>query len=75
MTQAEGAADRAQRADLYRQAEGLLLGEEARIVPLYSGAAPWATQPWLKRSFAPTGGQYFDDWQLDWAAKRKALGR
>ncbi|MFN8472353.1 MAG: peptide ABC transporter substrate-binding protein [Anaerolineae bacterium] len=75
VTQAAGTADRTQRADLYRQAEAMLLADEARIVPLYSSAVPWATQPWLKRTFAPTGGQYFDEWQLDWAAKRKALGR
>ncbi len=75
VTQAAGTGDRAARADLYKQAEGLLLGDEARIIPLYSSATPWTTQPWLKRTFAPTGGQYFDDWQLDWSAKRKALGR
>ncbi|MFN8499106.1 MAG: peptide ABC transporter substrate-binding protein [Anaerolineae bacterium] len=75
VTQAAGVAERTQRADLYRQAEGVLLGDEARVVPLYSSASPWATQPWLKRAFVSAGGQYFDDWQLDWAAKRKALGR
>ena len=74
-TQADATADSGRRAELYREAEKTLLVDEARVIPLYYGALNVATQPWLKRQFPLNGGQNFDQWTLDWEAKRKALGK
>ena len=75
VAQAAGETDAAKRADLYKEAERRLLVDEARVVPLFASAVPWAKQPWLTRQFAVFGGQNFDEWKLDWDAKRKALGK
>lgn len=75
VAQAAGEADANRRVELYREAERVLLLEEARVTPLYTGAATWASQPWLTRQLMLYGGQNFDEWKLDWDAKRKALGK
>ena len=75
VAQAAGEPDAAKRADLYRQAEQALLVDEVRVAPLFATAAPWVKQPWLTRQYMVFGGQNFDEWKLDWEAKRKALGK
>ncbi|MCW5850734.1 MAG: peptide ABC transporter substrate-binding protein [Anaerolineae bacterium] len=75
VAQAAGEPDAAKRADLYREAERVLMVDEARVAPLFASAAPWVKQPWLSRQFTVFGGQNFDEWKLDWEAKRKALGK
>ncbi len=75
VAQAARETDAGKRADLYRQAEQALLVDEARVAPLFATAAPWVRQPWLTRQYMIFGGQNFDEWKLDWEAKRKALGK
>ncbi len=74
-TQAAAEADPARRAALYGDAERALLSDNALIAPLFSSADLVATQPWLTRQFPVSPAQSFDEWQLDWDAKRKALGK
>jgi ABC-type oligopeptide transport system substrate-binding subunit len=73
--QAAATTDPAQPASLAPEAERELLADETPAAPVYSSAVTVAVQPWLTRQFQITGGQNFDEWRLDWNAKRKALGK
>jgi len=73
--QAAAEGDPTQRAALYRDAERILLSDNPLIAPLFSSADLVASQPWLTRQFPVSPAQSFDEWRLDWDAKRKALGK
>lgn len=75
VAQAASEQEPGRRVELYTEAERLLLVDEARVAPLYTGATVWASQPWLTRQYPIHAGQDFDQWRLDWEAKRKALGK
>jgi len=73
--QAKMETDPAKRKELYREAERLLVEEEARIAPIYYYTTNMLTKPWLKRTVQALGGQHIDKWTIDWAAKKAALGK
>ena len=65
-------ADVEKRAELYREAEIILVEEEARIAPIYYYTTNMLTKPWLKRTVQAVGGQHINLWTLDWEAKKAA---
>jgi oligopeptide transport system substrate-binding protein len=72
-TRAAGAEqDPAVRLELYKKAEQLLSEEEAAYAPIYYYSTVNVTKPWLTRSFQKLGGQHWDKWTLDVAAKKAA---
>lgn len=68
-------SDVGKRAELYREAEIILVEEEARIAPIYYYTTNMLTKPWLKRTVQAVGGQHVNLWTLDWEAKKAALGK
>ena len=68
-------ADVAKRAELYREAEIILVDEEARIAPIYYYTVNILRKPWLKATYQLIGGQHINLWTLDWAAKKAATGQ
>ncbi len=65
-------SDVGKRAELYREAEIILVEEEARIAPIYYYTDNMLTKPWLKRTLQPVGGQHINLWTIDWQAKKAA---
>jgi len=72
--QAKIEADPEQRKALYREAERLLVDEEARIAPLVYARNMWVVKPWLEVTFQPLAGDHLDKWSIDWQAKKAARG-
>jgi oligopeptide transport system substrate-binding protein len=60
------------RKELYREAERILVEEEAAYAPIYYYTNPDLTKPWLNRTYQQLGGQHWDKWTLDWEAKQAA---
>jgi oligopeptide transport system substrate-binding protein len=60
------------RAELYREAERILVEEEAAYAPIYYYTIAELTKPWLNRTFNPFIGQHWDRWTIDWEAKKAA---
>jgi oligopeptide transport system substrate-binding protein len=60
------------RLELYREAERILVEEEAAYAPIYYYTNPDLTKPWLNRTYQQLGGQHFDKWTIDWEAKQAA---
>ena len=54
----------AKRLELYKQAEQILCGEKAAIAPLYYQTIVNLTKNYLKRIFAPMGGEHIKDWRI-----------
>jgi oligopeptide transport system substrate-binding protein len=73
--QAQIETDPEKRKELYREAERILVEEEARIAPIYYYTTNMLTKPWLKRTVQALGGQHIDKWTIDWEAKKAAIGR
>jgi len=71
--QAEKEQDPAMRADLYAQAEKLLVDTDAAITPIYYYTRVQMTKSYLQRVVNPMGGDPVDQWVLDAAAQ--AAGR
>ncbi|MBN1219383.1 MAG: protein kinase [Anaerolineae bacterium] len=68
--QASVETDPVVRAELYWQAEKLLVEEEAAILPLYYGAANWLVRPYVSSwNYRPYGGQHFWEWTIDEEAR------
>jgi len=63
-----------ERKTLYKQAEKILVDDEAAIAPIYFYTIVRVTKPWLTRNYLGLGGQDFFNWKIDWAAKKAALG-
>lgn len=63
--QAAQETDTATRIDLYAQAEELLNVTEAAIIPIYFYSANEMTKPYVERTFALGGQQYFYNWDIN----------
>jgi len=57
-------SDPAKRLELYKRAEQILCEEEAAIAPIYFYTWVRITKPYLKRTYAPMGGEHFRDWRI-----------
>jgi oligopeptide transport system substrate-binding protein len=73
-TQASLTTDPEERKELYREAERILVEEEAAYAPIYYYTRVVLNKPWLERSYQELGGEHWDLWTLDWEAKQEALG-
>jgi len=73
--QAKIETDPEKRKELYREAERLLVEEEARIAPLFYYTRVVVNKPWLTRTYQALGGEHLDRWSIDWEAKKAALGK
>jgi oligopeptide transport system substrate-binding protein len=68
-------ADPATREELYRQAEELLINEDVAIVPIYYYTYVRLYKPWLTKIVrSPVSGDPIAEWEIDWEAKKAALG-
>jgi len=56
--------DAATRANLYAQAEKILVNDAAALIPVYWYARGVLTQPWIKRTVAFTGRERYERWQI-----------
>ncbi|MBI5653362.1 MAG: peptide ABC transporter substrate-binding protein [Chloroflexi bacterium] len=56
--------DAAARANLYAQAEKILVNDAAVIMPVYWYTRGALTQPWIKRTVAFTGRERYERWQI-----------
>ncbi|MCK6579197.1 MAG: peptide ABC transporter substrate-binding protein [Anaerolineae bacterium] len=63
--QAAAATDLQARRDLYAQAEGLLVNEDAAIAPIYFYASNEMTKPYVERTYANDGKQRFENWDIN----------
>ncbi len=73
-SQAAMTTDSEERKELYREAERILVEEEAAYAPIYYYTRVVLNKPWLERSYQALGGEHWDLWTLDWEAKQEALG-
>jgi oligopeptide transport system substrate-binding protein len=64
--------DPAARAEMYREAERILVEEEAAYAPIYYYARNVLNKPWLTRTYQDLGGEHWDKWTIDWEAKKAA---
>jgi oligopeptide transport system substrate-binding protein len=64
--------DPAARAELYREAERILVEEEAAYAPIYYYSDLDLNKPWVNRTWQKLGGQHWDKWTIDWEAKQAA---
>jgi len=62
--QAAALYDPAKRAELYMQAETLLVEDQAVIMPLYHQRRMFCTKPWVQRAYALTGIEHIDRWKV-----------
>jgi oligopeptide transport system substrate-binding protein len=62
--QAAAETDTATRIDLYSQAEDILIVQDAAIIPIYFYSANEMTKPYVERTFALGGQQYFYNWDI-----------
>jgi len=62
--QAARESDPAKRYELYKRSEQILCEEEAAIAPIYFYTFQIMVKPHLKRTFAPLGGEHFDEWKV-----------
>ncbi|MDW8318590.1 MAG: peptide ABC transporter substrate-binding protein [Anaerolineae bacterium] len=69
---ARRSTDPEERRALYREAERILADTAAAFAPLYHYNVVNVTKPYLQRTFYTLGGNRFETWTLDWAAKQKA---
>jgi oligopeptide transport system substrate-binding protein len=62
--QAARETDPAKRYELYKRSEQILCEEECAIAPIYFYTVQAMVKPYLKRTFAPLGGEHFDQWKI-----------
>ena len=62
--QAARESDPAVRLDLYRQAETLMCDTDAGIVPIYFYTMVKLTKPYVVRTYAPLGGEHWEQWDI-----------
>jgi oligopeptide transport system substrate-binding protein len=67
--------DPEKRKEIYRQAEMILVEEEAAYAPIYYYTRVVLNKPWLTRTYQELGGEHWDKWMIDWEAKKAALGK
>jgi len=64
--------DPEKRKELYREAERILVEEEAAYAPIYYYTRVVLNKPWLTRTYQELGGEHWDKWTIDWEAKKAA---
>lgn len=69
LIQAAEETDNAARQDLYAQAADILVDEDAAVAPIYWYGAQVVTKPYVTRTYAVGGQQYYDKWDIDMEAK------
>jgi oligopeptide transport system substrate-binding protein len=62
--QAATETDTATRIELYAQAEEILTVEDAAIIPIYFYSGNEMTKPYVERTYALGGQQYFYNWDI-----------
>lgn len=62
--QAASETDTQTRIDLYAQAEDLLITQDAAILPIYFYTGNEMTKPYVERTYALGGQQYFYNWDI-----------
>ncbi len=62
---AAASSDPEERKQLYFEAEKILTADEAIIIPLYYYTRNVLTKPYVKRTYAPLGGEHFDKWKIE----------
>jgi oligopeptide transport system substrate-binding protein len=68
-------ADPDTRKELYRQAETLLVDQDAGIAPIYYYTYVRMYKPWLTNVvISPVSGDPIAEWRIDWEAKKAARG-
>lgn len=56
--------DALKRVDLYAQAEKILVNDAAALIPIYWYGRGVLTQPWINRTFAFSGRERYERWQV-----------
>ena len=64
--------DPEKRKEIYREAEMILVEEEAAYAPIYYYTRVVLNKPWLTRTYQELGGEHWDKWTIDWEAKKAA---
>lgn len=54
-----------ERKQLYFEAEKILTADEAVIAPIYYYTRVVMTKPYVKRTYAPLGGEHIDKWSIE----------
>lgn len=63
--EAAAASDPDKRKELYRQAEQILVHDEAAIAPIYYYTRVVCTKPYVERTYSALGGEHFDKWKIN----------
>jgi oligopeptide transport system substrate-binding protein len=61
--------DPAKRVEMYAEAENILVWEDAVMAPIYWYTTLDLTKPYVTRTFATGGQEYFEKWDIDMSAK------
>ena len=61
--------DNAKRVDMYAQAEEILVWDDCVMAPIYWYTSLSLTKPYVTRTWATGGQQYFEKWDIDMSAK------
>ena len=69
MVEAARELDPAKRVELYAEAEEMLVWEKAAMAPIYWYTRTTMTKPYVTRTFAAAGHEYFEKWDIDMSAK------
>jgi oligopeptide transport system substrate-binding protein len=57
-------SDNAARAELYAQAENILIYEDAAIIPIYFYSDVELTKPYVERTFSTGGDERYEKWDI-----------
>jgi oligopeptide transport system substrate-binding protein len=68
-------ADPERRLELYRQAEAILIDQEAVIAPIFYYTYVRLYKPWVTPVISPVGADPIAEWRIDVAAQRAATGQ
>ena len=71
---AQLASDPAERAALYKEAEKIMSEVAAPYAPIYYYTTVQMSKPYLQRTFFNLGGNRFETFVIDAAAKKEATG-
>lgn len=61
--------DPQKRIELYKQAEQILVYEDAAMIPIYWYTSVQMTKPYIIRTYANTGTQHIEKWDIDLSLK------
>jgi len=57
-------SDPAKRKEMYKEAERILCETDCAIAPIYWYTRVVLTKPYVKRTYAPLGGEHIKDWRI-----------